>query len=355
MVDFLPVTDMPPPGPKPFFSLLDQALSEEISQQIGRPFWIDTVGRSALVEIRIQLDNTVMRVFAPPQRRLCVELGHLPVLDGRHLAGAAHRRDPVPAQPDPADPAARRRRRELRQGPRGAELPPARRARGAPRGARLHRDEEPHRARDRAAHHHAGRRLARPAHHPDPLQARAGADRRQPRNRGDEEGRRRDGAACSRPISPSRAAIPASSRRRPTWRHSSTSSRPTPSATATRPASMFHGHPIVTVRPAAFKRCLANLVSNAARHAPSIVDHRPPRSSLADRDGRRRRARHPAAHARGGVQAVPAARRRAQPGRGRHRPRPRDRARHRALARRRHHAVGFSPLGGLRATVRVPV
>jgi two-component system osmolarity sensor histidine kinase EnvZ len=41
----------------------------------------------------------------------------------------------------------------------------------------------------------------------------------------------------------------------------------------------FHGPPIVTVRPAAFKRCLANLVSNAARHAPSIAitghrDHR---------------------------------------------------------------------------------
>ena len=30
----------------------------------------------------------------------------------------------------------------------------------------------------------------------------------------------------------------------------------------------FHGHPIVTVRPAAFKRCLATLVSHAARHAP---------------------------------------------------------------------------------------
>src|SRR6185503_12286192 len=30
VVDFLPATEMPPPGPKPFFSLLDQALSEEI-------------------------------------------------------------------------------------------------------------------------------------------------------------------------------------------------------------------------------------------------------------------------------------------------------------------------------------
>jgi two-component system osmolarity sensor histidine kinase EnvZ len=63
-VDFLPLSEMPPPGPKPFFSLLDQALSVELRKQIGRPFWIDTVGRSALVEIRIQLDNSVMRIFA---------------------------------------------------------------------------------------------------------------------------------------------------------------------------------------------------------------------------------------------------------------------------------------------------
>jgi two-component system osmolarity sensor histidine kinase EnvZ len=38
----------------------------------------------------------------------------------------------------------------------------------------------------------------------------------------------------------------------------------------------FHGHPIVTVRPNAFKRCIGNLVSNAARHARriSITGHR---------------------------------------------------------------------------------
>ena len=64
VVDFLPSVDMPPPGPKPFFSLLDQALSDELRKQIGRPYWIDTVGKSALLEIRVQLDNTVMRVFA---------------------------------------------------------------------------------------------------------------------------------------------------------------------------------------------------------------------------------------------------------------------------------------------------
>ncbi|MDB5522181.1 MAG: two-component sensor histidine kinase, partial [Tardiphaga sp.] len=64
VVDFLPVGDMPPPGPKPFFSLLDQTVSVQLGRQITRPYWIDTVGRSNLVEIRIQLDDAVMRVFA---------------------------------------------------------------------------------------------------------------------------------------------------------------------------------------------------------------------------------------------------------------------------------------------------
>jgi two-component system osmolarity sensor histidine kinase EnvZ len=65
VVDFLPGTDLPPPGPKPFFSSLDQELSNEIRKQIGLPFWIDTVGRSSIVEIRIKLDDATMRVFAP--------------------------------------------------------------------------------------------------------------------------------------------------------------------------------------------------------------------------------------------------------------------------------------------------
>ncbi|MEO1199008.1 MAG: ATP-binding protein [Pseudomonadota bacterium] len=64
-ISFMPEDALPPAGPKPFFGLLDQALSREISAQIGRPFWIDTVGRSNLVEIRVRLDDTVLRVFAP--------------------------------------------------------------------------------------------------------------------------------------------------------------------------------------------------------------------------------------------------------------------------------------------------
>src|SRR4030088_3556954 len=59
VVDFLAVDDMPPPRPKPFFSLLDQTLSVQLGRQIARPFWIDSVGRSNLVESRIQLDHPV--------------------------------------------------------------------------------------------------------------------------------------------------------------------------------------------------------------------------------------------------------------------------------------------------------
>ena len=43
-IDILPPDPLPPPGRKPFFSILDQILSAEITEQINRPFWIDTVG-----------------------------------------------------------------------------------------------------------------------------------------------------------------------------------------------------------------------------------------------------------------------------------------------------------------------
>jgi two-component system osmolarity sensor histidine kinase EnvZ len=62
-IDILPPDPLPPPGPKPFFSILDQILSAEITDQINRPFWIDTVGASNVVEVRIQLDDKVLRVF----------------------------------------------------------------------------------------------------------------------------------------------------------------------------------------------------------------------------------------------------------------------------------------------------
>src|SRR5918997_1291384 len=64
-LDIMPGTDLPPPGPRPFFGILDEALSEELQRRVARPFWIDTVGRSNLIELRVKLDNNaVMRILA---------------------------------------------------------------------------------------------------------------------------------------------------------------------------------------------------------------------------------------------------------------------------------------------------
>ena len=63
-IEFLPKGPLPQALPKPFFSIVDDALSNEIRKQIGLPFWLDTVGRSNLIEIRIQLPNAILRAVA---------------------------------------------------------------------------------------------------------------------------------------------------------------------------------------------------------------------------------------------------------------------------------------------------
>ncbi|MFZ2018184.1 MAG: ATP-binding protein [Methyloceanibacter sp.] len=63
-VRFVPGEELPIANSKPFFDLLDTTLSDELTRQIGRPFWIDTVGRSNIVDIRIKLDDGVMHVLA---------------------------------------------------------------------------------------------------------------------------------------------------------------------------------------------------------------------------------------------------------------------------------------------------
>jgi two-component system osmolarity sensor histidine kinase EnvZ len=51
---------------KPFFDLLDRALSEEVGTHLKqRPFWIDTVGQSRHIEIRVKLENAILRFTAP--------------------------------------------------------------------------------------------------------------------------------------------------------------------------------------------------------------------------------------------------------------------------------------------------
>jgi len=63
-VAVLPAGNLPTPQPKPFFDLLDRALSDEIRANVKRPFWIDTVGQSRHVEIRVKLDNAILRFVA---------------------------------------------------------------------------------------------------------------------------------------------------------------------------------------------------------------------------------------------------------------------------------------------------
>ena len=63
-VKIVPNDELPQTRSRPFFDLLDRTLSDEIKRQIGKPFWIDTVGASNLVDIRIKLDNAVMHVLA---------------------------------------------------------------------------------------------------------------------------------------------------------------------------------------------------------------------------------------------------------------------------------------------------
>jgi len=63
-LQILPAGELPAARPKPFFDLLDTTLSEKLREQIRRPFWIDTVGQSSHVEIRVKLDTAVLRIIA---------------------------------------------------------------------------------------------------------------------------------------------------------------------------------------------------------------------------------------------------------------------------------------------------
>jgi two-component system osmolarity sensor histidine kinase EnvZ len=63
VVQIEPGGQLPPALPKPFFRFLDRTLSKAIRSKIDKPFWIDTVGDSDHVEIRVKLDNVVLKVL----------------------------------------------------------------------------------------------------------------------------------------------------------------------------------------------------------------------------------------------------------------------------------------------------
>lgn len=63
-IDILPDAPLPMRRNRPFFAILDYFLSKKITENIKRPFWIDTVGNSDVIEIRIKLAHNILRVFA---------------------------------------------------------------------------------------------------------------------------------------------------------------------------------------------------------------------------------------------------------------------------------------------------
>ncbi len=352
-VDFLPLGDMPPPGPKPFFSLLDQALSLELRKQIKRPFWIDTVGRSALVEIRVQLDNSVMRIFAPRSAAyvsnseifLLWMVGTSVVLITVAILFLRNQIRPILRLADAAESFGK-----------GRDLPNFR-----PRGAREVR-------RAALAFIEMKLRIERAIEQRTAMLAGVSHDLRTILTRfklelaligdgPDRDGMKKDVEEMERMLEAYLAFARGDMGEQ---------SAPTDMAAflqelqadaerqGHKASSEFHGSPVVTVKPAAFKRLLANLVSNAARHAPSIAinGHRDHRclTVTVDDDGpgipadKREDVFKP-------FLRLDNARNQDEGGSGLGLAIARDIAR----AHGGDIMLGDSPLGGLRATVRVPV
>jgi len=278
VVDFLPVDELPPPGPKPFFSLIDQAISEELRKQIGRPFWIDTVGRSALVEIRVKLDNAVMRVFAPRSAAyvsnshifLAWMVGTSLVLIAVAVLFLRNQIGPILRLADAAESFGK-----------GREVPNFR-----PRGAReVRRAAQAFiemKSRIERAIEQRTAMLAGVSHDLRTILTRFKLELALIEDSPEVEAMKKDVDEMGRMLEAYLAFARGDSGEQ---------SAPTDMAAfldelktdternGHRSSVMFHGHPIVTVRPAAFRRCLGNLVSNAARHASSVSitghrDHR---------------------------------------------------------------------------------
>jgi two-component system osmolarity sensor histidine kinase EnvZ len=277
-VDFLAANELPQPGPKPFFSLVDHTISEEIRKQIGRPFWIDTVGRSALLEIRIKLDNNVMRVFARRSAAyasnseifLMWMVGTSLVLITVAVLFLRNQIRPVLRLADAAESFGK-----------GREVPNFR-----PRGAReVRRAAQAFiemKSRIERAIEQRTAMLAGVSHDLRTILTRFKLELALIGESPEVEAMKKDVDEMSRMLEAYLAFARGDSGEQsaPTDMGAFLEELKTDTErNGHRSSVSFHGHPIVTVRPAAFRRCLGNLVSNAARHAPSISitghrDHR---------------------------------------------------------------------------------
>jgi two-component system osmolarity sensor histidine kinase EnvZ len=278
VVDFLPVGDMPTPGPKPFFSLLDQSLSAQIGRQIGRPFWIDTVGKSNLVEIRILLDDAVMRIFAQRSAAYASNseiflfwmVGTSSILLIVAVLFLRNQIKPILRLADAAESFGKGREAPNFR-PRGARE--VRRAAHAflEMKARIERAMEQRTAMLAGVSHDLRTILTRfklelalIGDSPEVDAMRKDVD--------EMSGMLEDYLAFARGDSgektqPTDMTVALEELRSDAERHGH-------SATVS-----FHGLPVVIIKPASYKRCLANLVSNAARHGDKIAitghrDHR---------------------------------------------------------------------------------
>ena len=72
--------DLPPPAAKPFFSLLDIKLSKQIRRRVARPYWIDTLGRSGYVDVRVKVSKGVVFRFLTEQNRAYASNTHIFIL-----------------------------------------------------------------------------------------------------------------------------------------------------------------------------------------------------------------------------------------------------------------------------------
>ncbi len=64
-VAVLPKQELPAPAPKSsLFSLLDKALDKELSRRLQQPYWINTALPRNLMEIRVALDDATLRMLA---------------------------------------------------------------------------------------------------------------------------------------------------------------------------------------------------------------------------------------------------------------------------------------------------
>jgi two-component system osmolarity sensor histidine kinase EnvZ len=275
VVDFLPVTELPPVGPKPFFSLLDYSLSEEIGRQIRRPFWIDTVGRSALVEIRIRLDDAVLRVFARRSAAYASNseiflfwmVGTSTVLLIVAILFLRNQIRPILRLADAAESFGK-----------GREVP-AFRPRGALEVRRAALAFIEMKTRIERAMEQRTAMLAGVSHDLRTILTRFKLELALIGDSPEIEAMRKDVDEMTRMLEAYLAFARGDS---------GETSAPTDMAdfldelkadaerNGHRTTVAFHGQPVVTVRPAAFKRCISNLVSNAARHANaiSITGHR---------------------------------------------------------------------------------